>query len=202
MNQAKNLQSRFELYMDQLARVGQGEEVKANEEYASLLNKEKSGKFCEKVIEEIIVKCGLEYVTGHNVEQQGKLTKTGRTKRYCPDGYLPKLDLYIESKNFAFGSDGTASEKLLYAIAKAARSDKKVVFVFGGRHDLLDTEVDKEIWDAWRGATSSGNAIVDDMMKSAAVRNAIEDIVKLSKLEDWLLKKKATMQEPQTSFHV
>lgn len=194
--------SSLKTYMGLHARAKAGQKVDANKELADA-GCEKSGKFCENVIKEIAeTQCGLKYVTGHKVERQGKLTKTGRTACYCPDGYLPELDLYIESKNFAFGSGGTASEKLLYAIAKAARSDKKVVFVFGGQHDLLSTEVDKEIWDAWHGATSSGNAIVDGMMKSDDVRNVIEDIVRLSELEAWLLKKKATMQEPLVSFLV
>lgn len=199
MTQANNSNSHLRTYMDLYARAKAGQKVDANKELTGA-GYEKSGKFCEKVIEEIAAKCRMVYKTDCKVERQGKLTKTGRTKRYCPDGHLPELDLYVESKNFAFGSIGTASEKLLYAISKAARSDKKVVIVFGGRHDLLDTEVDEEIWNAWHHAAGSGNAIVDGMMKSVDVRNVIEDIVKLSELEDWLLKKKATMQEPQASF--
>lgn len=193
MTQSNNSNSHLKTYMDQHTRAAKGQTVDANKELASA-GYEKSGPFCEKVIKEIAeTQCGLKYVTGHRVERQGELTKTGRTRRYCPDGYLPELDLYVESKNFAFGSDGTASEKLLYAIAKCHRSDKKVVIVFGGRHDLLDKEVDKEIWDAWNLAGGSGNDIVDVMMKSRAVRNVIEDIVRLSELEAWLLKKKATL---------
>lgn len=200
MTQANNSNSRLKIYMDLYACVKAGQKVDANKELADA-DYEKSGKFCEKVIEEIAAKCGLSYKTGWKVQRQGKLTKTGRAKEYRPDGYLPELNLYIESKNFAFGSDGTADEKLFYAIAKAERADKKVVIVFGGRHDLLDTGVDKEIWDAWHHAAGSGNAIVDGMMKSDAVRNVIEDIVKLSELEAWLLKKKkATTQEPRMSF--
>ena len=200
MTQANNSSSHLKTYMDLHARAKAGQEVDANKELADS-GYEKSGKFCEKVIEEIAAKCGLVYKTDCEVPRQGLLTKKGRTKQYRPDGYLEELGLYIESKNFAFGSSGTASEKLLYAISKAARSDKKVVIVFGGRHDLLDTEVDEEIWNAWHHAAGSGNAIVDGMMKSVDVRNVIEDIVKLSELEDWLLKKKkATTQEPQVSF--
>lgn len=171
----------FDLYMNMYERAKKGERFDSENEINKNFPGLKSGKFAEKCVSEVL--------EDHKIKTKGKdriierKSSSRKTSTYQADGFIPSLDIYVEVKNYLFGSSGTAGEKLPNFLLKAEEYDKKVLIVFCGEHDLLKDDPSSKIWTAFHtpeSCTSPGTlALVN------AVREKIFDIVKLSELQDW-----------------
>ena len=103
------------------------------------LGKLKSGKFGEYVLHQMVAATGF---TIKSKQIHTKITLDALQKRclgknyFDADGYIPELDVYLESKMYAFNSGGTANEKLAGFLDKVLHYDKKCVLVLGGEFEL------------------------------------------------------------------
>lgn len=164
----------WDLYNDQLARRKAGIRFDTAAEYMKMGLK--SGKFCENAIAE---------AAGPSFVAHGPSVKINRSngRFFSADGWIPELGCYVESKNYSFYSNGTASEKLPNFLVKLEEYDKPALIIFGGEHELLSDDPARYIWDAYhKGASSSRaiNAMVNE------VRPKIRDIIGLSNFKGWL----------------
>ena len=108
----------------------------------------KSGAFGESLLREVVKKAGFIFEKGEhlNIKSNSKLTK----KQYFkPDGYVKELDVYLESKNYQFFSNGTANEKLYGFLAKVPHYDKPVILVFVGEHEKRMHDECNLIWEIY-----------------------------------------------------
>ncbi len=108
----------------------------------------KSGAFAESLIEEIVSGAGFEFDSGDHlrISPNSKLTKK---QYFSPDGYIKELDVYLESKNYQFFSNGTANEKLYGFLAKVPHYDKPVILVFAGEHENRMHDECNSIWEIY-----------------------------------------------------
>jgi len=113
------------------------EKVEKNSENAKLIEEQlgiKSGKFGENLCKETIKSVFPKYSKGNKIKN---LPATVIKQYYSTDGYIPELDMYIESKNYMFYSSGTANEKLWGWFPKLQNYDKPCILIFSGEHELL-----------------------------------------------------------------
>ena len=174
------------LYKEQLNRFKNGDHFDAHEEYITTYGV-KAGRFGEELIQEIL---GENFATG--VTNRRIPRKNGR--HYSADGYIPSLDIYLESKFLTFCSAGTAPEKLPYFLFKAEEYDKPVVLILGGEHELLKDEPSYYLWTAYNQPENCTSKAALALVN--AVRHKIAGIVKLSELRDWV-----TAQEAKSTNH-
>lgn len=64
----------------------------------------------------------------------------GKTKRYTPDFYLPKIDLYFEVKGFWWGRD---KEKMKAVLQQNKQLKRKIIILFG-----------QSFWDVMKAKTN------------------------------------------------
>lgn len=179
----KNMSSRFALYIKMRSNRIVGEKFSAEKLIAEEF-KEKSGKFAENCIREVLstnVICNGK----QRVIKRNSLDK--HTKTYQADGYIPKLDCYLESKNYLFLSQGTASEKLPNFLIKLEEYDKPALIILGGEHELLNDDPSHKLWKAFHTPKDCESKAMLALVN--AVRGKIYDIVKLSELPSWCEKK-------------
>jgi len=164
----------WDLYNDQLARRKAGIRFDTAAEYMKMGLK--PGAFSENAIAEAL---GGDFVS---VGAAVKISRSNK-RSFRADGWIPRLGIYVESKNYSFYSSGTASEKLPNFLVKLEEYDAPALIIFGGEHELLSDDPARYIWDAYhRGSSQSRaiNALVE------VVRPKIRDIIGLSELKSWM----------------
>ncbi len=159
----------------------------------------KSGKFCENVISEIFKKVGLAY-NAHGKSTHVKLTPDQQAvymkKTYRGDGYIPGLNMYLESKCHAFGTSGTCNEKLAGFLDKAFIYDKPTLLILGGEFELKKHAESNIIMAVANqlNLTPEQKSIADNSLIGISTKYLIENkglkVCKLSELKDFLLKNK------------
>lgn len=172
------------LYVEQLTRFKRGEVFDAHNEYISQYGI-KSGRFGEQLIQEIL---GDNFATGVS----NRKIKRANGRYYSADGYIPSLDIYLESKFLTFCTAGTAPEKLPYFLFKAEEYDKPVVLILGGEHELLKDEPSYYLWTAYNEPERCSSKAALTLVN--AVRHKIAGIVKLSELRDWVNAQEAKLK--------
>lgn len=174
------------LYTEQLQRFKEGENFDAHEEYIGTFGM-KAGRFGEELIQEIL---GDNFATGPD----NRRIPRSNGRYYSADGYIPSLDIYLESKFLTFNTAGTAPEKLPYFLFKAEEYNKPVVLILGGEHELLKDEPSRYLWTAFNDPDNCHSAAAKALVE--AVRHKIAGIVKLSELRQWV-----TDQEAKRAAH-
>ena len=119
----------------------------------------KPGTFAEACMKEAVELSGLTFSNSGPVRVD--FHETTQKQRFHPDGYIPELGCYLESKNYSFGTSGTANEKLFGFLFKLSMYDKPCILVFAGEHELKIHDECKLIWSVfhndpiYRGVTFS-----------------------------------------------
>ena len=165
------------------------------------LGKLKPGKFGENVLHQMVANAGftIETKQTHTKIMLDSLRKRFLAKNYFDaDGYIPELDVYLESKMYAFNSAGTANEKLAGFLDKVLHYDKKCVLVLGGEFEL-DTKLESNALLAAAGLLGPELLALSQSVQSNGkkmsfnARNAKEliddghlEIVRLSEFPQWL----------------
>jgi hypothetical protein len=108
----------------------------------------KPGGFAEACLREAVELSGLTFRDPGTI-LKNKLPETTKKRYLLPDGYIPELDCYLESKNYSFGSQGTANEKLFGFLFKLSMYDKPCILVFAGEHELKLHDECKLIWSVF-----------------------------------------------------
>jgi hypothetical protein len=149
----------------------------------------KPGKFAEDTIVEIL---------GISIERASEFCRIdqGSGRFYLSDGFIPSLDVHLESKFQAFCSTGTASEKLPMFLIKAAGYDKKVLLVLGGDLEVPNRDKTASMMrKAYLNPSSCQTGSELAMLSLVEmVRPKIAGIVGLSELLDWF---RAALQVPR-----
>lgn len=169
------------LYRDQLSRFTRGLKFNAQEEYIERWGS-KSGRFGEDLIAEVL---------GDNILTETRDTRIPRANGsyYEADGFIPSLNIYLESKFLTFHSAGTAPEKLPYFLFKAEHYDRPVVLILGGEHELLKDEPSRVLWTAFNEPHNCTSRAALALV--SAVGDRIAGIVKLSELRSWITEQEA-----------
>jgi hypothetical protein len=107
----------------------------------------KPGMFAEVCMKEAVELSGLTFSESGPVRVD--FYETTQKQRFQPDGYIPELGCYLESKNYSFGSSGTANEKLFGFLFKLSMYDKPCILVFAGEHELKMHDECKLIWSVF-----------------------------------------------------
>lgn len=160
---------------------------------------QKSGKFCENVISEIFKEVGLTYFS-HGKHTHVKLTDDERAvymkKKYQGDGYIPELDMFLESKCHAFGTSGTCNEKLAGFLDKAFVYNKPTLLILGGEFELYKHAESNIIMSVSNQLilTSNQQAIAERSLIGQSTKYLIENrglkVCKLSNLKEFLINQK------------
>ena len=171
------------LYQDQLARFKNGIKFDSQKEYIERWGS-KSGGFGEDLVKEVMDK---------NIMTKRQYTRIPRSngRYYIADGFIPSINVYLESKFLSFNTAGTAPEKLPYFLFKAEEYDRPVVLVLGGEHELLKDEPSRLLWNAFNDPTNCPSKAAIAVVNSVGDR--IAGIVKLSELREWVKQKEAML---------
>ena len=166
----------------------------------------KSGKFGENVVHQMVAEAGFTIKpkqTHTKITLSPLLQRCLGKKHFLADGYIPELDVYLESKMYAFNSGGTANEKLSGFLDKVLHYRKKCVLVLGGEFELDklgestallaaaglldDDEITKKLFD-YQDNGLENSFTVNNAKK--LIDAGVLEIVRLSEFPMWLASQK------------
>lgn len=187
--EADKKMTRQEFYAEQLERFRRGERWSGGGDCLRVWG-QKPGRFAELLIAEVL---GESLST----ERRHCAIPNGAGGHYIADGWVADRGVYLESKFQAFGTSGTAHEKLPNFLIKAAGYDRPVLIVLGGEHEVSHDPTSRMLRFAWERPEECTTPSQKAMLALVeTVRGRIAGIIGLSELEGWHRSTAATPPAP------